>query len=314
MSAYNVSSYIYEAMESILSQTFKDFEFIIIDDSSTDNTWEIINQFSDRRIRKLRNPKNLGYSISLNKAINISQGKYIARQDADDISLPERLEKQVSYLEKHPEVVLLGTSAEIMDEEGVVFYTPPVITGKSKVKEILFAGENPFFHGSVMMRKSCLKEVGGYRTILEPAEDFDLWLRMAEKYEVDILPERLYRYRITPHAVSIKKRNKQIQSYLWAKRFFEERKEKGKDYLQQYGRLPPPSPVPPETYARRLYFWGSKMFCAGYYRGARRWLGASLRQNPFLGGEVWLMWLYTLLPLSIRKIYRKVKKYFQGDK
>ncbi len=111
MAVFNGEQYLQEAIESILRQTFDNFEFVIIDDGSTDKTVEILNRFSDERIKRLTNESNIGLTRSLNRGIRFSRGEYIVRQDADDVSLPERLAKQVAYLDAHSMVGLVGTSA-----------------------------------------------------------------------------------------------------------------------------------------------------------------------------------------------------------
>ena len=120
MAVYNGEQYLQEAIESILSQTFSDFEFIIVDDASTDCTPEIVQNYAkyDKRIRLMRNKRNLGLTKSLNRGLNVSQGIYIARQDADDLSLPKRLELQVHFLDDHIEIGALGAGVEIVDEKG----------------------------------------------------------------------------------------------------------------------------------------------------------------------------------------------------
>jgi glycosyltransferase involved in cell wall biosynthesis len=118
MSVHNGEKYLREAIESILNQTFTDFKFIIINDGSTDNSLAIIRSYDDKRIRILNNGTNIGLTKSLNKALKQAKGKYIARQDADDVSLPDRFEAQLKYFVQYPEVALLGTSTYIINQEG----------------------------------------------------------------------------------------------------------------------------------------------------------------------------------------------------
>ena len=194
MPAYNAEKYIKEAIESILSQTFGDFEFIIINDCSKDATEEIILSYTDPRVVYIKNDENLRVARTLNKGLEIAQGEYIARMDADDISLPDRFEKQVKYLDTHPEVAVLGTNVEVFDEDG------PICTGWSstdpaQMKVDLFFSCG-LAHPSVMMRKNVIRELGGYDAQYEGLEDYQLWCRVAEKYGVTTLPELLFRYRI----------------------------------------------------------------------------------------------------------------------
>ena len=118
MPAYNAEAYIGAAMESILSQSFGDFEFLILNDCSTDGTEAIIQSYDDPRIVYIKNEKNMGVAATLNKGLAAAQGEYIARMDADDFSLPQRFEKQVAYLDAHPEVVVLGTQVQFFSDRG----------------------------------------------------------------------------------------------------------------------------------------------------------------------------------------------------
>ncbi len=192
--AYNIANcYSFrKSMESILSQSFSDFEFIICDDGSSDNTYELLLEYSrqDVRIKLIKNEVNLGLAASLNKCIAISEGEYIARHDMDDYNSPERFEKQLAYMEAHPEIAVLGTYAYLFDENGV--------WGEERYAENIterdFLFTSPYKHGSVIMRKSALCTVGGYRVAKETrrAEDYDLFMSMKALYRGANLPEFLY--------------------------------------------------------------------------------------------------------------------------
>ena len=191
MSVYNGEKYLREAMESILNQTFTDFEFIIVNDGSTDNSLKIIKSYNDERIRIINNEKNIGLTQSLNKALKQAKGEYIARQDADDISLPNRFEEQIKYFEKYPEVALVGTSAYIIDEDRKLLWKKITLPNPNKG---LFA-DNQFIHGSVMFRKVVIEEVGAYNELLKYSQDYELWLRIARDYRVRNLTDVLYMLR-----------------------------------------------------------------------------------------------------------------------
>lgn len=192
MSVYNGEEYLREAMDSILNQTFTDFEFIIVNDGSTDNSLKIIETYNDERIGIINNEKNIGLTKSLNKALKQAKGEYIARQDADDISLPNRFEKQMKYFEENPEVALLGTSAYIIDETGEIIQKC-VVLAKPSIKSLL--KKNRFSHGSVMVKKEIVDKVGGYNDLLRYSQDYELWLRIAKCYEVRNLTQMLYKLR-----------------------------------------------------------------------------------------------------------------------
>lgn len=192
--AYNIGScYSFDkSIKSILSQTYGDFEFIICDDGSSDNTWELLSEFSktDPRIKLLKNETNLGLAASLNKCIEAASGEYIARHDCDDYAAPDRLEKQVAYLDAHTDIALLGTFAYLFDENGVwgEMKFPVEITKK----DFLFC--SPHQHGSVVFRKDVLLKAGCYRVAKETrrTEDYDLFMRIHPFAKSANLPEFLY--------------------------------------------------------------------------------------------------------------------------
>lgn len=213
MSVYNGYPYLEQAIESILEQSYPHFEFICIDDGSTDDTWQILRRYEqhDHRIVLLQNEQNLGYTRSLNRGIQVSRGEFIARQDADDISLPLRFEKQVAYLLEHPEVGLVGAIPEFIDDRGDLIpvggYT--LLTDYQSIHEKLL-DVNCIRHGSVMIRRTCLDLVGIYDPELEPSEDYDLWLRLAEVSHLVNLSEPLYQYREHSNSVSYQRRFRQM--------------------------------------------------------------------------------------------------------
>lgn len=197
MSVYNGGKNLRHSIESILKQSFNDFEFIVIDDCSTDNSYEIIKSFDDDRIRIIRNEVRLYLTKSLNKAIRMARGEYVARQDADDISLPHRLEKQVIFLEKNPEVAMVGTSAYLINEEGKVIGKRIVPSDPRKI----LLKVNPIIHGSVMIRKKIIDKLGLYNELFKYSQDYELWLRISKNYDIRNLQETLYCLRI--HGSSI---------------------------------------------------------------------------------------------------------------
>ncbi len=205
MSVYNGEKYLREAIDSILGQTFKDFEFLIIDDGSTDSSVEIIRSYTDPRIRLIQNGKNIGLTRSLNKGIKLARGEYIARMDADDISLPERIEKQIEYLDYHPDVGVLGTRFFEIDKNGNVRREIYVPLSKRNIERQLYT-INCFCHSSVMMRRSCIEKVGLYDETIKYAQDYELWLRMIDVCQLENHPELLHKWRYnTRTGISVKK-------------------------------------------------------------------------------------------------------------
>ena len=205
MSVYNGERYLRESVESILNQTFTDFEFIIINDGSTDKTREILEEYAvkDKRVILVQQ-ENMGLTKSLNKGIALAKGKYIARQDADDVSKPERFERQVNFMEDNLSVGLLGSLFEFIDEKGNMSGIRELPLEDKVLKERL-PRINQFCHASVMIRKVALETVGVYRDFFKYAQDYDLWLRIAEEFEIKNLPDPLVSYRESEEAVSSEK-------------------------------------------------------------------------------------------------------------
>ena len=192
---YNGGKYLHEAISSILMQTYSNFEVIVINDGSLDDSGSTVHSFNDSRIRYIEQT-NQGLAATLNRGIDLAHGVYVARQDQDDISLPDRLAKQVAYMQAHPECGLLGTWAQIMEIEKLSdrFHRHPTDPGELRY-HLLF--NNPFVHSSVMLRKSVLDQIGGYSTDPErqPPEDYELWSRISRVAEVSNIPESLLIYR-----------------------------------------------------------------------------------------------------------------------
>jgi glycosyltransferase involved in cell wall biosynthesis len=196
MAAYNSAPYIGASIQSVLAQTYRDFELIIIDDASTDATPDVISQFDDERIVALRNDTNLNSSGARNRALDIAQGKYIAIADGDDICLPQRLEKQVAYMESHPTIGVLGTQYRTINAHGKqtnrAFRLP---LSHNQIVWGLFT-DFPLSHTSVMIRASAFDAAGRhYHPSLPSAEDIDLWMRMLFVTRFANLDEVLIHYR-----------------------------------------------------------------------------------------------------------------------
>jgi glycosyltransferase involved in cell wall biosynthesis len=183
MSVYNGESHLGEAVEGILKQTFTDFEFIIVDDGSTDSTWSILSEYAtrDKRIVLLQNKNNIGLAQSLNKGLAMARGEYIARQDADDISLSVRFANQVEYLDKNREVGVLGTEVELIDECGrpMLDFNPPLLPATPGMVRWTLFFRCCLHHPTVMVRRRVYNKLGGYSPGCPHAEDYELWLRLA---------------------------------------------------------------------------------------------------------------------------------------
>ena len=192
MPTYDAADYIERSLNSILHQSFDDFELILVDDGSTDGTIDLIEKRDDERIRLVERENKSGITSALNRGINESRGKYIARHDADDWSAPDRFDRQAAYLDAHSDVALLGTGAHLVDEDGKRIATRRVPEDPD-VGDLI--DHNEFIHGSVMMRRDPLVDLGGYDERFLTAEDYDLWLRLADQYSVANIDEPLYHFR-----------------------------------------------------------------------------------------------------------------------
>jgi len=199
------------SIDSILSQTFSDFEFIIVDDCSNDATSQILGEYvrRDQRIRIIKNIRNLGLTQSLNKGLRACQGEYIARQDADDISLPERLKRQAQYLTEHPEVGVVGSWVAIIDENRQVTTIKEFPTSPALIKWTLIF-RNPLAHSSVIIRRSLI-ETTAYKPEILYSQDYDLWVRLSEKTKFDNIPQILCLSRKHEQMISVQHRDTQRQ-------------------------------------------------------------------------------------------------------
>ncbi len=198
MAVYNGETYLKEAIDSIVCQTFSDFEFLIIDDASTDRTREVIASYNDPRIVLHCNETNLGLTKSLNKGLRLARGAYIARMDADDVSMPTRLAQQIRFLEKHPSVGVCVSNYSFFPT-GYVAQLPATF----QELKVRFLKENPVAHASVMFRKQLIAQHQlMYDESFRSAQDYHLWVRMAEKTTFGIIPQQLVQIRVHPQQIS----------------------------------------------------------------------------------------------------------------
>lgn len=192
MGVYNGGKYLREAVDSILNQTYKNFEFIIIDDASTDDTNAILHSFNDSRIKVIKNESNLGLTKSLNKGLQLATGKYIARMDADDICDLRRFERQVKFLEDNSHIDLCGTWKSLINDPGEISQYP---VSHDEIRLALLS-HNPFAHPSVMWRKDAFDKLGfKYNEEYITSQDYELWSRVVYKIKGANIPENLLFYR-----------------------------------------------------------------------------------------------------------------------
>lgn len=202
MTVYNGKQYLREAVESILAQTFDDFELLLLDDCSTDQSQEILMSFRDSRIRIVENKINLGRTPTLNAGLRLARGKYIAIQDQDDLSLPTRVEVQVDFLENHPEIGLVGSNTTLISADGrlQIHYDVPVDDVAIRWKIML---SNTFSHSSVMLRRDVLKYNSlNYNENFKIAQDYGLWVDMLRYTQGANINQPLVKYRVYPQSYS----------------------------------------------------------------------------------------------------------------
>lgn len=227
MPVYNAQRYVAGAVESILGQTFGDFELQIIDDGSTDGSLKILKEYAarDSRIRLVSRP-NTGYVAALNEMLSSARGEFIARMDADDLSLPERFEKQVGKLRKFPEVGVLGGQIEIIGPTGKVLAARSAPQEHAAIDGNHVSGRGSLIsHPAAMMRTELMRSVGGYRPDFWPSEDLDLFLRLGERTQLANLPEVILRYRL--HEASTSHGNRRVQREAGRRAVMEARERRG---------------------------------------------------------------------------------------
>jgi glycosyltransferase involved in cell wall biosynthesis len=282
MAVYNGEQYLAEAVESILAQTFTDFEFIIIDDGSTDGSLSILRRYAalDRRIRLVSRP-NRGQVPTLNEILEMARGELIARMDADDIALPSRLEVQVDYLRRHPECLVVGSRVLLIDGDGEPLCEFSKAQTHEEIDGAHLRGEGgAIIHPAVVMRREAFLAVGGYRAEVASAEDLDLWLRLAERGRLANVPEMLLKYRRHPLAMGYAEMEKQRQAGETLLR----------DAWRRRGLGEPPRPAPdgrtrlgPADHHRIWAWWA---LGSGYVPTARKHAFRLLCLNP-LSFESW---------------------------
>ena len=214
MTVYNGERYLRKAIESVLSQTFRDFECIVIDDASTDGSKSILSSFTDNRLRIFRNLTNIGLTLSLNRALDLARGRYVARMDADDVCQPARFEKQVYFLESHADIGLIGCGVTTIDESGNRIGDWLCPQDDVAIRwQMLF--ESPFAHPAVMLRRQILVANRlTYDSAFRVAQDYELWTRLLNHTKGANLSELLLEYRIHNDSASSRRGDEQRSNQL----------------------------------------------------------------------------------------------------
>lgn len=282
MPAYNCAPYVGAAIESLLGQTYHDFEVIFIDDGSTDDTRAIAEAFArrDPRIRIFAH-ENRGIVSCLNEGLALASGPYVARMDGDDIALPERFRHQVDFLDSHPDHGLVGGQFMLIDPKGRWLRSLERPTGHDALQQEFFKGITAIIHPVMMYRRDLALQIGGYSERCLHAEDLDFVFRMSEAARVANLPQRLLLYRLHPQSVGLTKRQEQALAQQRAAALAAERRG-----------LPPPHFSPPENPNRSkvdIYLrWGWWALQGGNVRTARLYALRALLGSPF-SRKTWLL-------------------------
>jgi glycosyltransferase involved in cell wall biosynthesis len=312
MPVFNAARYLRESMKSILNQTFTEFEFILVNDGSSDDSVNIIKSYNDKRI-KLIQQENQGVAGALNTGLRMSEGKYIIRADADDLNHPMRIEKQVGFLEKNSEYILVASYVKVIDEEGEEVYCSGDISAWEEIeKSFPFP---PFYHSSVAFRKDVVERVGGYNTSvskLNAFEDLILWNKLSCMGKMYIIPEYLIDYRLTSSSSTTKigRMAKLTRKYILSildggnldehdiRYFLEEKKKIGPRKQKFYYH----------KYLLKKYTLNNR-----YPKKARQNFREAIKIEPF-DIQIWGLMLTSFLPASTIKILlKKLKKTGPGS-
>lgn len=245
MCVFNGERFLHEAVESILAQTFRDFEFIVIDDGSSDRTPSILDAFAARDARlRVHHEPHRGLIASLNKGCGLAQGGYIARMDADDIAKPDRLALQVEFMKSHSDVGVLGGAVELMDSDGRAIACSQNPSEDAEIRQEL-QHRCPLWHPTVVFRHEVFTQAGGYRSVVD-AEDYDFWLRVSEHFRMANLSSVLLQYRLHPNQTSLQGRVRQSLGMLAARAAADKRSR----------NLPDPLNDPRDLTPELLVEWG----------------------------------------------------------
>jgi len=302
LASRNGSRYLEESLGSLAAQSYPSIEILCVDDGSTDPTPEILRAFAGRHPGvRLHRTEGIGLAGALALAATHARGVYLARQDDDDRSHPERIARQVATLDAHPDTAVLGTAATVLDEGGNRVATYPVTTDPASIRRTLHRA-TPFVHGSVMMRRDAYERAGGYRAAFRASQDFDLWLRIAPDAGLANLPEPLYEWRSHPGGVFARARADQLFYSAVARAFADERSLAGGDSVALLESCAAPEPMLERyRHAGRLAFYLGEIHAReGLAREARHYLRRALSDPETRAGALPWWLLSWALPFTAR--------------
>jgi len=284
-SVYNVEPYLAKTLDSLIHQTYQDFEIVIVDDGSTDATPDIVKSYQDKCPDKIRHyhQENKGAAVARNNAISYANGEYIAILDGDDLATADRLERQVQYLNAHPNTALVGSDGWIINDDDEKLRLFDIETDGDVIKNELY-NRNQFYHSSVMFRKSIIEKIHYYyrEEMKCSIEDYDMYLRIAQHYDLTNLKEPLCMWRINPRAGSVVRRVDQMK---FAKALGALAKEKNLseiDNIYDYIEVDPKNIF--EKFDRRAksyFYWAQYLFNLKDYQNSLHYIYKALLYKPF---------------------------------
>jgi len=309
MCVYNDEKNVAKSIESILNQTFANFEFIIVNDGSTDKTAEILNSYAQKDSRiKIFHKENSGTTASANFGISKARGKYIARLDSDDISYPHRLHTEVELLDKNPAAGLIGGGADMIDQDDNIIGTRNIKT-KNPKRTLLF--RNIFQQSDVMFLKSVFDSLGGYRDKFKNGEDYDMWLRISEVTDIIKLNVVLGQWRLNAGGYSFSRRREQLNVDKVIKQFAKQRRERGTDDYSTY--IPLPKLEHRQDIDEDAYkFWIAGFLLDSYRKKEARKIYVQLLKRKFSLKVLILFWL-TLQPVPALKFLNSIRNFVKNN-
>jgi glycosyltransferase involved in cell wall biosynthesis len=317
---YNDERFIEECARSVLEQTFGDLELILVDDASTDGTGRILEELSnlDKRVRVIWNRIRQGIAASRNKAFSVSEGEYIGILDSDDSALPERIEKQVDFLEKNARYAGCGSRVEFMDEDSRVILINDTTVKEGEVED-LRRDPSSLVHPSCTLRRDVFEKTGGYRTEFERGVDYDFFLRVLERFRLANMREVLTRQRFHLERGTVKERRKQLACCELADRLADQRAREGADMLQR-GRVEDFNLLKKELLGQgrdnarevsyNYVYWAHRMYHRGPLNLARKMVIEAIKYYP-LNVRAWVYALFLYSGKNVRDFLTVLKRCFR---
>ena len=308
INAYNAAPYFAECLDSVLGQTLEDFEVIVVDDASTDATGEIAEQYArrDPRVRVFHNERNLGIPTTINRALSHARGEFIAKMDADDVTVPERFAAQVAHLRAHPEVVMVGSWWVRIGPDGRELGAQRPRPSNRRLAQQM-RKRCVLVHTSVMVRGDLMRRLG-YREFFRYAQDYDLFLRLCDHGEIAMLPQVLAKQRLNYEGVTVQRFFEQMQYARYARAFARQRRRHGRD---DYERVAADANAirPFSSSAASLGFYhyrrGLLRMTLRDVAGARREFRRALAAVPWdVRSAFWLV--VTLVPKGVLDVVRRI--------